>query len=248
MEKSKYLALGLLISLAGCQADTTGWNARGGESAGNTKMQAGELEHCAAPLGRVQITEARAPNADQSGVRLPPASVLMRAMVQQSNCFVFVEAAANGGASSARMMTEYDRGRQAQTGATGNEASSPTADYELLSEYQFKSDSPRSSGIGRVVSGLLGGNRYSSAVDALGDSVQTREVVAQMSLIDARTRASVAVSDSHASRTDVDNLRSGLGVGVSGYSETPQGKAVSLAMMDAFNKVVVSLRASKKTP
>lgn len=244
----KYLTLGLFFSLAACQTDTTGFGSRGSDNTSNTKTQAGELVRCTAPLGRVRISEGRAPSTDQNGARLPPTSVLMRAMVQESNCFIFVEATASEGGNSARVTTEYSRGRKAQSGAIENGANSSAADYELLPEYQFKSESPRSSGIGRVVSGLLGGNRYSSAVGTLGDSVQNREVVAQMSLTDVRTRATVAVTDSHASRTDVDNLHSGLGLGGSGYSETPQGKVVSLALMDAFNKIVVSLRSSKKTP
>jgi hypothetical protein len=236
--------LGLFFSLASCQTNTTGFSM--GENASNTKAQGEGLEHCTAPLGRIRISEGRAPNTDPDGARLPPISVLLRAMVQESNCFVFVEAVGTEGSNSARVTTEYSRGRKAQSAAMESSPISSAADYELQPEYQFKSESPRSSGIGRVVSGLLGGNRYSSAVGALGDGVQTREVVAQMSLMDIRTRVPVVVSDSHASRTDVDKLRSGWGFGVSGYSETSQGKVVSMALMDAFNKVVVSLRARKK--
>lgn len=240
------LTLGLFVFLTACQTGTTGFSTRGGESTSNAKTQEGELEKCTDPLGRVQVSESRTANADQNGTRMPPTSVLIRAMIQKSNCFVFVEAANTADGKSTRMTTEYSRGRQAQSGAMKSEEISSIADYELLSDYQLKSESPSSSGIGRAVSGLLGGNRYSSAVGALGDSVQTREVVAQMSLIDVRTRSPVSVSDSRASSTDADDLRSGIGLGLAGYSETPQGKVVSLAMMDAFNKIVVSLRASKK--
>lgn len=251
MQQSKYfrgLALGLLALLTACQAGPMGFGeGTAGQRNAKTTAREGEVEHCAAPLGTVLVSEGRVASTDQNVANLPPTSVLMRAMIQHSNCFSLVEKAVTSDGSGSRMMTEYDRGRQPQSTAQGSAASAAAADFELVPAYQFKSESQRTSGIGRAVSGIFGGSRYSSALGTLGDSVQTREVVAQMSLLNARTRVPVAVSDSRFSKTDAEDLRSSLGSGLGAYTDTPQGKVVTMAMVDAFNKIVVNVRASQKS-
>lgn len=67
-----------------------------------------------------------------------------------------------------------------------------------------------------------------------------------LTLVDNRSGVQVAASEGSASKTDL-NLFGGLfggraGAGLGGYTNTPQGKVISAAFMDAFNQMVRSLR------
>jgi hypothetical protein len=68
-----------------------------------------------------------------------------------------------------------------------------------------------------------------------------------LTLVDNRSGVQVSASEGSASKTDL-NLFGGFagfsgGAGMGGYTNTPQGKVISAAFMDAFNQMVVALRA-----
>jgi len=117
------------------------------------------------------------------------------------------------------------------------------SDYALSPEIVFSADN--AGGIGGVLGGLIGGGS-GRAVAAIGGGLQTREASAMLTLVDNRSGVQVAASEGSASKTDL-NLFGGLfggraGAGLGGYTNTPQGKVITAAFMDAFNQMVRSLR------
>jgi len=117
------------------------------------------------------------------------------------------------------------------------------SDYALSPEIVFSADN--AGGIGGVLGGLIGGGR-GRAIAAVGGGLQTREASAMLTLVDNRSGVQVAASEGSASKTDL-NLFGGLfggggGAGLGGYTNTPQGKVITAAFMDAYNQMVRSLR------
>ena len=70
-----------------------------------------------------------------------------------------------------------------------------------------------------------------------------------LTMIDNRSGVQIAASEGSASKTDFGGMAGLLGGsaggGIGGYSNTPQGKVVAAAFMDAYNQMVVALRNYK---
>ena len=103
-------------------------------------------------------------------------------------------------------------------------------------------------GMGAAIGGLIGGGS-GRALGALGAGTKTREASAMLTMIDNRSGVQIAASEGSASKTDWGGFGAlfggSAGGGVSGYSNTPQGKVVAAAFMDAYNQMVVALRNYK---
>lgn len=211
------------------------------------------LERCTFPLATVELVDGNVSGARQMDSNRASTAMLMRDLIQQSNCFSSIErpyppANEKSAFDRSRPMTEYDRGRASErmnpVDRSDSLSTPRSADYELLTEVVIRNDGGRSSGIGNTVGNLMGG-RHSSALSSLGGSIQKRTANAQLTLIDARTRVPAAVSKGSSSGTSFDGLDGVVGGG--NDAETPQERVVSLAVVEAFNKMVVSLRANRKT-
>ena len=217
-----------------------------GSAAGSTTSgENSALEKCASPLGTVSLVENQTAGwytILTGEYKLPPTANLLRLLVQQSNCFVVVERSAAG-------MRAMDRERELQGsgqmrgGSHFGKGQMVASDYALSPEIVFSTED--AGGIGGVLGGLIGGGR-GRAVAAVGGSLQTKQASAMLTLVDNRSGVQVAASEGSASKTDL-NLFGGLvgrggGAGLGGYTNTPQGKVIAAAFMDAFNQMVVSLR------
>nr|WP_245896406.1 CsgG/HfaB family protein [Ottowia oryzae] len=217
-----------------------------GSAAGSaTSGASGALERCASPLGTVSLVENQSAGwytVLTGEYKLPPTANLLRLLVQQSNCFVVVE---RGAAGMRAMNRERDlqRSGEMRRGSNFGGGQMVASDYGLSPEVVFSSDN--AGGIGGVLGGLIGGGR-GRAVAAVGGGLQTRQASALLTLVDNRSGVQVAASEGSASKSDL-NLFGGLvgggaGAGLGGYTNTPQGKVISAAFMDAFNQMVISLR------
>ena len=217
-----------------------------GSAAGSTTAGAsGALERCASPLGTVSLVENQSAGwytVLTGEYRLPPTANLLRLLVQQSNCFVVVE---RGAAGMRAMNRERDlqRSGEMRQGSNFGGGQMVASDYGLSPEVVFSTDN--AGGIGGVLGGLIGGGR-GRAVAAIGGGLQTRQASALLTLVDNRSGVQVAASEGSAAKSDL-NLFGGIaggsaGAGLGGYTNTPQGKVISAAFMDAFNQMVISLR------
>ena len=210
-----------------------------------------ELPRCAQPLGVVALVEEKAPSptdglagelspgmaallrmaeAQQGGgtARVDPLP-LIKLMAARSNCFRVADRGAAMGA------LERER---ALNGATGSPAM-VKADYLISAQVLYSDAKSRESGGG--IGGAFG--------SAVGLKSKTLESQVLLSLIDVDTGLQEAVATGSARKKDVGvvggGLLLGLGVGALGgtYGSTDIGKITSLAVLDAFRKLILEAQA-----
>ncbi|TXI21280.1 MAG: peptidoglycan-binding protein [Ottowia sp.] len=246
------LAAGAALLLSGCETTSMKMGspeaktvATGSAAGAATSGENTALEKCDSPLGTVSLVENQTAGwytILTGEYKLPPTSNLLRLLVQQSNCFVVVERGAAGMRAMSRERELMQSGEM-RGGSNFGKGQMVASDYALSPEIVFSADN--AGGIGGVLGGLIGGGS-GRAVAAIGGGLQTREASAMLTLVDNRSGVQVAASEGSASKTDL-NLFGGLfggraGAGLGGYTNTPQGKVISAAFMDAFNQMVRSLR------
>ena len=223
----------------GTNNTTTG--AAGGDASTETSTQ---LEKCDSPLGTLALVENL--NAGwytilRDEYRLPPTANLLRLMVQQSNCFLVVERSAAGMRAIERERNIMSSGEMRQ-GSNFGQGQMVASDYALSPEVVFSNSN--AGGMAGIVGALAGAANPHLA--RLSGGLQSKEATAMLTLVDNRSGVQVAASEGSASKTDL-NLFGGLfggraGAGLGGYTNTPQGKVITAAFMDAFNQMVRSLR------
>ncbi|HMN22480.1 MAG TPA: peptidoglycan-binding domain-containing protein [Ottowia sp.] len=239
-------------TLAGCETTALQMGnpeaktvATGGAAGATTSGENTQLERCASPLGTVSLVENQSAGwytILTNEYRLPPTANLLRLLVQQSNCFVVVERSAAGMGAMTRERALMQSGEM-RGGSNFGRGQMVASDYALSPEIVFSAGN--TGGLGGVLGGLIGGGS-GRAVGAIAGGVQTREASALLTLVDNRSGVQVAASEGSASKTDL-NLFGGLfggraGGGLGGYTNTPQGKVIAAAFMDAYNQMVRSLR------
>lgn len=249
-------AAGVAVFLSGCEttnmkmgnpdAKTVATGAAGGSATSGENTQ---LEKCPAPLGTVSLVENETAGwytILRNEYRLPPTSNLLRLMVQQSNCFVVVERSAAGMRAMNRERELMGSGQMRQ-GSNFGGGQMVASDYGMSPEIIF-SEGNTGGGIA-ALGGLIGGGR-GAVLAGVGGSMKTREASTMLTLVDNRSGVQVAASEGSASKTDMNlfgGLGSALGVGagLGGYQNTPQGKVITAAFMDAYNQMVRALRNYK---
>jgi curli biogenesis system outer membrane secretion channel CsgG len=255
----KFLKLSVAIAalgfLSACQSppmqmgDPAAKTVATGSAGGSTTAGANTaLERCAAPLGTISLIENV--NAGWYTIltgqyRLPPTANLLRLMIQQSNCFVVVERGAAGMAAMNRERDLQNSG-QMRKGSNFGGGQMVSSDFGLSPEVIFNEGN--ASGSGALLGGLIGGGA-GRAVAAIGASTRTREASVLLTMIDNRSSVQIAASEGSASKTDLGGFGALAGIsgaaGLGGYTNTPQGKVIAAAFMDAYNGMVISLRQYK---
>ena len=219
--------------------------ATGAAAGGNAANESGQLERCQSPLGTVSLVE----NQDagwytilRNEYRLPPTANLLRLMIQQSNCFIVVERGAAGMRAMSRERELMQSG-QMRGGSNFGGGQMVASDYGLSPEIIFSEDN--TGGGMAALGGLIGGGR-GRALGAIGGATKTREAAAMLTLVDNRSGVQVGASQGSASKTDFGGMAGlfgvGGGAGLGGYQNTPQGKVISAAFMDAYNQMVRAVR------
>ena len=256
MNTTQFFALSCISAmLAGCV--TTGMQlgnpeaktvATGSTAGGSSTNANTALEKCASPLGTVSLIENQSAGwytILRNEYRLPPTANLLKLMVQQSNCFVVVERGAAGMAAMSQERALEGSG-ELRSGSKFGKGQMVSSDFGLSPEIVFSQGD--TGGIAGSLGGLIGG--YGGAlVGAVGGRTKTREASALLTLIDNRSSVQIAASEGSASKTDWGGfgvLFGGHGGGaLSAYTNTPQGKVIAAAFMDAYNQMVRSLRDYK---
>ncbi|MBS7808705.1 CsgG/HfaB family protein [Variovorax sp. PCZ-1] len=243
----------IALFLVGCE--TTKMKQGGGTNESITGAAAGgaatnansQLERCASPLGTLSLVENQAAGwytILRDEYRLPPTSNLLRIMVAQSNCFIIVERGAAGMAAMSRERELMASGEM-RAGSNIGRGQMVASDYALSPEIVFSNSN--AGGMGAVLGGLLGSRNAN--IGRLAGGLQTKEASAMLTLVDNRSGVQVAASQGSASKTDW-SLGAAFGGssaagGAGAYSNTEQGKVISGAFADAFNQMVIALRAYK---
>jgi len=221
-----------------------------GSAAGSaTSGESSALEKCSEPLGTISLIENQSAGwytILTNEYKLPPTANLLRLIIQQSNCFVVVERGAAGMNAMSRERALQESGEM-RSGSNFGKGQMVSSDYGLSPEIIFSEDN--TGGMAGALGGLVGGHA-GTLLGAVGANTQTREASALLTMIDNRSGVQIAAAEGSASKTDIGGFGSLFGAtgggaggaGVSAYNNTPQGKVITAAFMDAYNNIVRSLR------
>lgn len=240
----------LAIAAAGMLAACSTTDLGGGGSmiqgsageAGNAQQAAAELRQCDQPLGTMALVERQDRFAlAQYGLESPVP--LLRLLASQSGCFAVVER----GQALDRMMQERELAdrEMLQQGSNVGAGQMIAADYLLTPFVTFSEDD--AGALGGAVAGLLPG-RLGATLGAVGAGMEFQEAQTMLTVTDQRSGLQTAAAEGSARVTDITGGGFALGglpgfAGLGGYADTPEGKVISAAFLDAFNTLVDQLRA-----
>jgi len=213
-------------------------------SAGGAASQgaSSQLERCDETLGTIAVVE------DQSAAwyhtlsqyKLGSTVPVLRMMIQQSNCFVVVER----GAAMRNMMQERNLSESGEMreGSSFQKGQLVAADYTMSPSITFSQKG--TSGAGGALGGLFG--QAGRLVGAVAGGIKANESSTTLLMIDNRSGVQLAAAEGSAKNYDF-NLFGGIfggggGGAAGGYTNTPEGKILTAAFMDSYNKLVVATR------
>lgn len=230
--------------------------ATGGAAGSSTSGESSALEKCAEPLGTISLIENQSAGwytVLTGEYKLPPTSNLLRLLIQQSNCFVVVERGA-AGMNAMNRERDLQKSGEMRKGSNFGKGQMVSSDYGLSPEIVFSEDNTggMSGAAGSLIGGVIGGHAGAIA-STVGANTKTREASALLTMIDNRSSVQIAAAEGSASKTDIGGFGSVFGgagnvaggAGLGGYTNTPQGKVIAAAFMDAYNNIVRSLRNYK---
>ena len=205
-----------------------------------------QMEKCAKTLGVVRIEEDTGADWYRYYVgRLGSTAPVISAMVMESNCFVVVERGT--GERGINAETARARGDEARESSTRGKGQQVVADYLLKPEIVMnkKGDSGGSiGGIGRLLPGSLG-----NLVGAGRVGFSSNEASTVMTLVDIRSTVRLVAAQGHSESKNFNFAGLGFGryglAGGSAYSNTDEGKMVTAAFVDSYNKLVVAVKNYK---
>jgi hypothetical protein len=233
----------LIMGLAACSSMQVGGGtspvtgAAGSE--GTVMGNAPQLVQCPAPIGTIALVESQIPALAQFGLTSPVP--VIRLLASQSRCFNVVER----GQALDRMEQErrLAAGGRLQAGSNVGQGQMVAADYYITPNVVFSEGN--AGAIGAALGGLIPGVGGVVA-SAVGGGLRFKEAQAVMMVTDTRSGVQVAVAEGRAQASD---LGGGLGLGglyglgaLGSYGNTNQGKVVTGAFLDAFNKLVEQVR------
>lgn len=234
----------LIALLAGCNATmpTVGDSgaktaATGSAGGGNAQNANTQLERCPQPLGTMALVEDE--NAQwfkmfAQHYRLNSTVPLLKLMAQQSGCFIVVDR----GAAMRNMQAErqLQASGELRGGSNFGKGQMVSADYSITPEVLFSERGTAGGGVGAIV------GVFSPLAGAIAGSIRTNEAATMLTLVDNRSGVQVAAAEGSSKNTDFGFggllAGGGAGVGLGGYTNTPQGKVVAAAFMNAFNQLV----------
>jgi curli biogenesis system outer membrane secretion channel CsgG len=227
---------GTMPTLGGGQGGTVVTGSAGGaESTGANP----KLETCTESLGTLAVDEDQRAGwflAYQS-YRLGPTTPLLRTMIQQSNCFVIVER----GRSLNNVMRErsLERSGESRPGSNFGPGLMVSADYTMSPSVQFSAKGTEGLGLG-------GFGRVGNVLSTVGGSVRANEASTTLLVIDNRSSVQLIAAQGSAKNFDIGGMTglfgSSLGGSAGAYSNTPEGRIVAAAFLDAYNQTVKAVR------
>jgi len=237
----------LIASISGCVTTSTQTTAVSGAAGGGTSVGADSaLERCQETLGTIAIDDGR--DSDWYGrfgstTHVTSIEPLLRLAVQQSNCFVITSIGNLRTDSRLSRITDIQRNSgEYRAGSEQQKGQRVAADYYLEPQIVIN-DSP----VGRIGAAL--GGLLNSTMGAVARSMEAKASVVTLSLFDIRSAVQISASEGSSTSTNYGAALGAFGSqaagGLSGFSKTPEGKATVAAFIDAYNKMVISLRNYK---
>ena len=259
MKKNVSGLAGLLLAslmLGGCVTPGSGGSISSGSSdatavsgaaGGATSAGANSsLERCPAPLGTLAVDDGRGKEWYASfgaATKVTTIEPLIRLAVQQSNCFVITSIGNNRTESKLSAITDKQRNSgEFRAGSKQQKGQRVAADYYM--EPSIIIDNSSTGKMAGALGGFLG-----RGGGALAAGMESKVSVVTMTLFDIRSGVQIAISEGNATATNfgaaLGAFGGGAAGGLSGFSQTPEGKATVAAFTDAWNKMVIAIRNYK---
>jgi hypothetical protein len=227
-------------TMGGGSGNTVTGSAAGGSSQGANQ----QLERCGETMGTLAVVEDQGASwyheyqgrYPSLGSTVP----VLRMMIQQSNCFVVVER----GRAMNNMMQErnLERSGEMRQGSNFGGGQMVAADYTMSPTIQLAAKDTGG------VRGAIGGfGLLGAAAGAVAGGLKSNEAATTLLLTDNRSGVQLAGAEGSAKNLDFDLFggaltHGGVGVGVGGYANTPEGKIIIAAFADSYNQMVRALR------
>lgn len=253
MTYKAYLLTGAMsLLLAGCMSETTMGGKQGpisGAAGPNGAAPGADaaLERCEKPLGVMTLVENQDPTVAQALAKFNLGSPLpvLRLIMQQSNCFIVADRGqAMQTIQQERALTQLGETR---SGANMGGGQIVAADLALTPNVIF---SGSTGGFGGGLGGLFGG--AGMLVEAVAASIKFNSAQSVLTVTDVRSGLQIAAAQGTATAKDMSfggaMFGGGAAVGLGAYGNTPEGKVVAAALMDAHNNVVKTVRGMPPLP
>lgn len=218
----------------------------GTASGENNSGAAADLEHCSESLGTIAVEEntrttwwqVYSDRYPRLGSTLP----VLRLMIQQSNCFVVVER----GLALDKAFNERNLGRSGElrSGSHFGKGQMVSADYTMSPSIQFAEKG--TGGLSGAIGGFFGDK--AKLLTKIAGSLKTNEAATTLILVDNRSSVQISAATGSAKNRDIDlfgGLTRSMSATAGGFTNTPEGKVISAAFADSYNKMVNSLRNYK---
>jgi len=204
-----------------------------------------QIPTCTTKLGTLAVEEPERGVDWWSERQLPAPTKLIKVFVAKSGCFTLVDR----GAGMAMAQQERDLAASGDLRVRSNvgKGQMKAADYVLVPDLISSNKDAGGTSVGSVLGGLLGGSKVGRLAGNLSISSKTADVV--LTLTDVRSSEQVATADGSAKKNDIGFASSGTlwgasgvgAAGVGGYANTEIGQVITMAYLQAFNKLVSQL-------
>ncbi|MER0217293.1 MAG: hypothetical protein DU481_14250 [Nitrosomonas sp.] len=240
-----------LVLLAGCATVTPGGYTTevSGAAGGAASVDANKsLERCEKTLGTLAVDDGRA--ADWYGrfgsdTHITTIEPLIRLAVQQSNCFVITSIGNLRTDSRLSRVTDIQRNSgEYRAGSKQQAGQRVAADYYL--EPSIIINNASTGQVGGELLGIAGNLLHPGVGGALRGSMETKASVVTLTLFDIRSAVQISASEGSSTANNfgaaMGAFGGGAAGGLSGFSQTPAGKATVAAFIDAYNGMVRALK------
>jgi len=229
------LAVAFLLGLTACQTSSGGTPSSltsstdtpsplaSDDNPASGTSEAKQLVHCQRPLGKTTLVEPDANTAAAlQSVGLQSPTPVLRILISQSNCFRLIDRAAAGGQAAAQ--------------------------YAITPNLLLSNPDAGGFNAAGLITGVVAFIPGGALLSGAGANVHTKEVQTALFLSDGRSGEQILAVQGMARATDFNISFAGLGGGansVGAYGNSPDGKVVMAAYLDAFDKLVAQMQQGK---
>ena len=236
--RSTGLALGIACALIGATA-----TAQAATAQQERAQKTGEIPVCSRSLGTLAVIESQGTNW-WTGQRLASPTALIKVFVNRSRCFTLVDRGV--GLKAMQAERGLAAGGDLRGGSNIGKGQIRAADYVMVPDVVSQNSNASGNRIGGLLGGLIGDRTAAAVIGGIDIKRRTADVV--LTVTDARSSEQVAMTEGHASKTDLGwsagagVFRGGaLGGGATGYANTEIGQVLTLAYLQAYTDMVAQL-------
>lgn len=208
-----------------------------------------EIPICTHKIGTLAVQEPETKWWESA--HLPSPEAVIKVMVAKSRCFTLVDR--GKGFEAAERERAIAAGGDLRPGQNVGRGQMTAADYVLVPDVSSKNGNAGGVNIGGIIGGFVGGGA-GALLSGINLSKKTADVV--LTLTDVRSTEQVALTEGHASKTDLGwgvaggwgTFGGAGGAGVSSYTNSDIGQVLILAYIDAYTKLVDQLGGVSDNP